>query len=253
MLNAFKPKSPKMLYNWALGRATLPTTPQIIMLAGAIGVIAGYGAVLFTLLIDFVTRTTLVPFTGNPAWPSRVALCCVPAAGLLFVSWFTRYFAPEAQGHGVPEVITAVARKNGVIRPRVSIVKILASGICIGTGGSIGREGPIVQIGSSLGSLGGQLLRLSPQHVKVLVAAGAAAGISATFNAPIAGVIFASEIILGNFAIGSLTPIVIAAVLADVVQAQCRTQGFEPAFPHLHYAYHGAWMQMPSYLLLGVA
>jgi len=148
----------------------------------------------------------------------------------------------------VPEVIAAVARNNGVIRPRVSIVKTLASGLCIGTGGSIGREGPIVQIGSSLGSLGGQLLKLAPQHVKVLVAAG----ISATFNAPLAGVIFASEIILGNFAIASLTPVVIASVLADVVQAQCRTEGFEPTFSQLHYTYLGTWAQLPSYVVLGL-
>ena len=140
-----------------------------------------------------------------------------PALGLLVVAWITRRFAPEAQGHGVPEVIVAVARKDGVIRPRVSLVKILASGICIGTGGSVGREGPIVQIGASLGSVPGQFFRLSSRNIKVLVAAGAAAGISATFNAPLAGVIFAGEIILGSFAVQSLTPIVISSVVADVV------------------------------------
>lgn len=241
------------LPDFTLGRGGIPTTPKVIILAGAIGVVAGYGAVLFTVMIDLVTAWTVEPLVHeNGHWANKLALCLVPAAGLLFVSWFTRRYAPEAQGHGVPEVITAVARNNGVIRPRVSIVKILASGLCIGTGGSIGREGPIVQIGSSLGSLGGQAFKLSPQHVKVLVAAGAAAGISATFNAPIAGVIFASEIILGNFAIGSLTPIVIASVLADVVQAQCRAEGFEPAFPQLHYTYLGGWEQLPSYVVLGL-
>lgn len=80
---------------------------------------------------------------------------------MLFVSWFTRRFAPEAQGHGVPEVIVAVARRDGVIRPRVSIVKILASAISIGTGGSVGREGPIVQIGLTVGSVFGQWFKLS--------------------------------------------------------------------------------------------
>ena len=240
--------------HWTLRRGQIPTTPQVIMVAAGIGVVAGYGAVLFTLLIESVTAWTVEPLvTENGDWWTKPALCLVPMAGLVLVSWFTRRFAPEAQGHGVPEVIAAVARNNGIIRPRVSIIKILASGLCIGTGGSIGREGPIVQIGSSLGSLGGQLFGLSPQHVKVLVAAGAAAGISATFNAPLAGVIFASEIILGNFAVGSLTPIVIASVLADVVQAQCREEGFEPAFVQLHYTYLGSWQQLPSYLVLGVA
>jgi CIC family chloride channel protein len=150
-------------------------------------------------------------------------------------------------------VITAVARHDGVIRPRVSLVKILASGLCIGTGGSIGREGPIVQIGSSLGSMAGQWFKLSPRHLKVLVGAGAAAGISATFNAPLAGVLFASEIILGSFAVETLTPVVIASVLADVVKAQVAQEGWSPAFLDLHYAYEGAWAHLPFYMLLGLA
>ena len=179
-------------------------------------------------------------------------LVAVPAVGLLVVSWFTRRFAPEAQGHGVPEVIMAVGRHDGVIRPRVSLVKILASGLCIGTGGSVGREGPIVQIGSSLGSMAGQWFGLSPRYVKVLVAAGAAAGISATFNAPIAGVLFASEIILGTFAVESLTPIVIASVLAAVVQEHAGEHGFDPAFPHLLHEFRGVWQELPSYFLLGL-
>lgn len=181
-----------------------------------------------------------------------MTLIAIPAFGLLVVSWFTRRFAPEAQGHGVPEVITAVARHDGIVRPQVALVKILASGFCIGTGGSIGREGPIVQIGSALGSTAGQWFKLSPRNIKVLVAAGAAAGISATFNAPLAGVMFASEIILGSFAVESLTPIVIASVLADVVQQHIGEHRFEPAFLELNYDFAGAWHQLPSYLVLGL-
>ncbi len=186
------------------------------------------------------------------SWLGPGALLAIPALGLLAVSWFTRRFAPEAQGHGVPEVITAVARQDGVIRPHVALVKILASGFCIGTGGSIGREGPIVQIGSALGSTAGQMFKLSPRNVKVLVAAGAAAGISATFNAPLAGVMFASEIILGSFAVESLTPIVISSVLATVVQEHIGEHRFEPAFLKLNYDFAGAWQQLPSYLVLGL-
>ncbi|MEA1951884.1 MAG: chloride channel protein, partial [Planctomycetota bacterium] len=223
-------------------------------LAVLIGILAGFGAVLFTYLIHFVTRFTVEPFLSlsreNTLW--LIGLCMVPALGLLTVSWFTRRFAPEAQGHGVPEVILAVTRHDGVIRPRVSIVKIIASCVCIGTGGSIGREGPIVQIGSSLGSMAAQLFHLSPRNVKVLVAAGAAAGISATFHAPLAGVMFASEIILGSFAVESLTPIVIASVLADVVQTHSGEHGFQPAFPGISHVYQGAWMELPSYFLLGL-
>jgi len=237
-----------------LGLTSIPVVPVTIMLACIIGLLGGFGAVLFTWLIQGVADLTVEPILAMArqatAW--KIALCMVPAFGLLLVSWFTRSYAPEAQGHGVPEVILAVARHDGVIRPRVSIVKILASGICIGTGGSIGREGPIVQIGAALGSMGGQLFRLSPRTVKVLVASGAAAGISATFNAPLAGVMFASEIILGSFAAEGLAPIVVSSVLADVVQRHYGEHGSRPAFHDLHHVYQAGWAELPSYFLLGL-
>jgi CIC family chloride channel protein len=235
-------------------RGSVPAVYLTIVLAACIGVFAAGGAALFTFLIDFFTNVSLRPLlrlsSQNQAW--LIAVCFVPGLGLLVVSWFTRRFAPEAEGHGVPEVITAVARKDGIIRPRVAIVKILASGLCIGTGGSAGREGPIVQIGSALGSMAGQYFKLSPPNVKVLVAAGAAAGISATFNAPLAGVVFASEIILGSFAVESLTPIVVASVLADVVQTHVGEHGLNAAFPHIYYVYEGALEQLPSFVMLGI-
>ena len=251
------PPSLGLLLRSLLGRVPrgkIPAGPVTIFLACVIGVLGGYGAVCFTFLIHWVSHWTIELAAGasvhQPAFQGMLIL--VPALGLLAVSWFTRTFAPEAQGHGVPEVITALTRNDGVIRPRVSVVKILASGVCIGTGGSIGREGPIVQIGSSLGSMFGGWFKLSPRHVKILVAAGAAAGISATFNAPLAGVIFASEIILGTFAVETLTPIVIASVLANVVQEHAGEYGVDPAFPHLYHEFHGAWQQLPSYFLLGL-
>ena len=225
-----------------------------MLLAGGVGILAGFGATFFTWLIEVLTSSTLLQSVARSpgSWLWTGTLILTPAFGLWIVCWFTRRFAPEAQGHGVPEVITAVARHDGVIRPHVALVKILASGLCIGTGGSVGREGPIVQIGSALGSMAGQIFRLSPRNVKVLLAAGAAAGISATFNAPLAGVMFASEIILGNFAVESLTPIVIASVLADVVQQHIGEHRFEPAFRELNYDFAGAWQQLPSYLVLGL-
>ena len=248
---------PYKLADWLSGmsrRGGIPAMPLTIFLAGCVGILGGYGAVLFTHLIEFITGHTLEPAVqlaeSHPVW--LILLCMIPPLGLMGVAWFTRAFAPEAQGHGVPEVITAVARHDGVIRPRVSLVKILASGVCIGTGGSIGREGPIVQIGSSLGSVAGQLFKLSPRNIKVLVAAGAAAGISATFNAPLAGVIFASEIILGSFAVESLTPIVVSSVLADVVQEHYGEHRHNPAFEQLNFSFHGAWAQLPSYVVLGL-
>ncbi|MDP7018528.1 MAG: chloride channel protein, partial [Pirellulaceae bacterium] len=238
----------------AVDQRPLRTSSKTLALSAAIGVLAGLGAVAFTNLILYFERATLLPAVELSQWrPVAIALVCAcPAAGLLAVAWLTRRFAPEAQGHGVPEVITAVARKDGVIRPRVALVKILASGLCIGTGGSIGREGPIVQIGATLGSLFGQRGGLPAREIKILVAAGAAAGISATFNAPIAGVIFASEIILGSFAVEALTPIVIASVLAAIVQMRIGEHGQHSAFIQLNYSFQGAWEQLPSFLALGL-
>jgi len=235
-------------------RGSVSGGSSTVFLAGTVGVLAGLGAAIFTWLIDAITEGTLgqALAMSSENWLRLGTLLLLPAFGLLVVSWFTRRFAPEAQGHGVPEVITAVARNDGIIQPRVALVKILASGLCIGTGGSIGREGPIVQIGSALGSTAGQWFKLSPRNVKVLVAAGSAAGISATFNAPLAGVMFASEIILGSFAVESLTPIVIASVLADVVQQHIGEHRMEPAFRQLHYDFAGAWLQLPSYFVLGL-
>jgi len=100
---------------------------------------------------------------------------------------------------GYPEVLLAVAQRGGRIRPAVAVVKALASALCIGSGGSVGREGPIVQIGSAMGSTVGQALRMSDDRIRTLVACGAAGGIAATFNAPIAGVFFALEVIVGEF------------------------------------------------------
>ncbi|WP_197440649.1 chloride channel protein [Polystyrenella longa] len=225
-----------------------------IFLAILIGIAGGLGSVVFTHLIhavSYVSVDAILAWSDDKP-PAFYLLLFTPILGLLIVSWLTLRFAPEAQGHGVPEVIAAVARRDGLIRPRVAFVKILASGICIGTGGSVGREGPIVQIGAALGSISGQFLKLSARNMKVLVASGSAAGISATFNAPLAGVMFASEIVLGNFAVESLTPIVIASVLAAVVQSEIGEHGFNPAFTQLYHQFEGAWAQLPSYLILGV-
>ena len=147
------------------------------------------------------------------AWGWRIA---VPALGGLLVGPLVYFFAREARGHGVPEVMKAVALRGGVIRGRVVAIKALASSLSIGTGGSVGREGPIVQIGSAFGSSLGQLMGLNTMGIRTLVGCGAAAGISATFNAPIAGALFAAEVIVGHFAVTQFTPIVISSVVATV-------------------------------------
>ncbi len=183
-----------------------------------VGITTGLGAVFFRYLIkwvawvgyDWVPRM-VPPFVG------KGYVLFVPMIGGALVGWLVYNFAREAKGHGVPEVMEAVALKGGRIRPRVAVVKSLASSLCIGSGGSVGREGPIVQIGSALGSSVGQLLGLDKDRVNNLVACGAAAGIAATFNAPFAGVIFALEIILGRFTVRYFSSVVIASVSASVI------------------------------------
>ncbi|MAT72542.1 MAG: hypothetical protein CMJ58_23835 [Planctomycetaceae bacterium] len=226
-----------------------------IFLAGVIGLGTGYGAALFTAMIHWIRDLTINAANDQAAanpWLAGAAITVIPAIGLVIVSWMCDKYAPEAAGHGIPEVITALARNDGRIRPQVAVIKSLSSALCIGTGGSVGREGPIVQVGSALGSTAGQLFHLSARDVKLLVAAGGAAGISATFNAPLAGVIFSSEILLGSFAIESMTPVVVASVLADVVQKQIGEYGSEPAFRHIDFSFPTALSYLPPYLILGL-
>ena len=128
----------------------------------------------------------------------------IPVIGGLIYGPLIYRYAREARGHGVPEVMLAVAEGGGRIRPQVAAVKSLASALCIGTGGSVGREGPIVQIGSALASSLGQRVRMADSRLPILVACGAAGGIAATFNAPITGVFFGLEIILREFSIEAL-------------------------------------------------
>jgi len=209
------------VFDWLRG-----SSPALIPLALFVGAGAGAGAVLFRYLILWVTELA----TGHADYSDagRVDssqfphlgiyfLLLVPAIGGLLYGPLIDRFAKEARGHGVPEVMYAVSARGGRISPKVAIVKSIASAICIGTGGSVGREGPIVQIGSALGSTVGQRLRVPPARMRLLVACGAAGGISATFNAPIAAVFFALELILGDFASESFGMVVLASVTADVI------------------------------------
>jgi CIC family chloride channel protein len=245
-------------WRWQAGPAILrrildryqPSEPVVLLLTAlAVGVGAGLGAIAFRGLIDVVS---LVSFTWLPKALSglgRTYLLIAPTAGGLFVGWLTSRYAPEAKGHGVPEVMAAVALRGGRIRPRVTVAKALASSICIGSGGSVGREGPIVQIGSALGSSLGQLLRLGDDRIRSLVACGAAGGIAATFNAPIAGAMFALEVILGEFGVGNFAPVVLASVTANVVGGLYF--GNARAFAVPPYAIRSLW-EFLFYAVLGV-
>jgi CIC family chloride channel protein len=209
------------LTTWRSGRAGL------LALALLVGAGAGLGAVVFRWLIVTATRvftgtSDYAGTHGHPAhpwftWAGPWFVVLAPAVGGLLYGPLVDRFAREARGHGVPEVMYAVAARGGRIAGRVAVVKALASALCIGSGGSVGREGPIVQIGSSLGSTLGRLMKVPEARLRTLVACGAAAGIAATFNAPIAGVFFALELLLRDFAAEAFGVVVLAAVTASVV------------------------------------
>ncbi len=144
-------------------------------------------------------------------------LILVPALGGTLVGYLINYYAQEAKGSGIPEVMQSIILKNGVIRPIVAFIKSITTIITIGTGGSVGREGPVIQIGATIGSAIGQKLGVSGVRMKTLVGCGAAAGIAAAFNAPIAGAFFALEVLLQNFTFNMLSPIVISSVISTVI------------------------------------
>ncbi len=221
---------------------------QLFMVGVAIacGLAGALGAVVFRLLIRLfqglffggpagvaeVLEEGLLAEAGDPRAVARTlaphVLVWIPALGGLIVGPLVYFLAREAKGHGVPEVMHAVALRGGVIRTRIVAVKTVASAISIGSGGSVGREGPIVQIGSAIGSVIGQALNVPARQLRTIVGCGAAAGIAATFNAPIAGALFAVEVIVGDFAVTQFSPIVISAVVATV--ASRYLLGNHPAF-----------------------
>jgi CIC family chloride channel protein len=186
----------------------------MIIIPIIIGLMGGFGAVLLRFLIHLFQDIFWGAWGNSLSW-FRTLL--VPAGGAFLVGLIIYFFSREAKGHGVPEVMEAISLRNGIIRPRVVLGKVVASAITIASGGSVGREGPIVQIGASIGSTIGQLFKLSRKRMKTLVGCGAAAGIAAAFNAPIAGAMFSVEILLGDFTVSQFTPIVIASVSATVV------------------------------------
>ena len=202
-----------------------------------VGLGGGFGAVFFRWLIAlfknlfFEKGGELFSFMGN------YHIILLPALGGLVVGPLIYFFAKEAKGHGVPEVMLAVFTGGGKIRPRVAAIKALASSICIGSGGSVGREGPIIQIGSALGSSLGQLFKLTEEKTRTLVACGAAAGIAATFNSPLGGIFFALEVILREYGLRNFSSVVLSSVTATVVSR--RFLGNHPAFATPPFGIYG--------------
>ncbi len=195
------------------------------LLAMLIGLVGGCGAFIFRGMIAFVHNLLFLGkisffYESNvhtPPSPWGPLIIFVPVIGGMGVTWLVHTFAPEARGHGVPEVMDAIYYNKSVIRPVVALIKSLASALSIGSGGSVGREGPIIQIGSAFGSSIGQWLRIPAWQRTTLIAAGAGAGIAATFNTPIGGVLFAAELLLHEISVWTLVPVVIATASASYV------------------------------------
>jgi len=228
-----------------------PATETLIF-AAVIGILGGFGALLFKKLIfslqDFFWATPdMAPDSLlSVAWYRRLLM---PALGGLIVGPLIYFFAREARGHGVPEVMIAVITRNSIIRPVVVLVKSLASAFSISTGGSVGREGPIVQIGAAIASTFGQLLHVRPARLKTLVGCGVSAGIAATFNAPIAGTLFSLELIVSDFGLTSFTPILVSAVAATAISRHFHGNITEFALPQ--FTMVSLW-EFGLYLILGL-
>jgi CIC family chloride channel protein len=241
---------------------------MLIVLGALAGVVAGFAAVLFVWSVDFVNSAVWGwSLGGDHEVPSQVLaggehagqlpawypLVVVPV-GLLLVIALVRRFAPAAGGHGVPEVMEAVALRSGLMKGRVGVVKLLASSINIGLGGSVGKEGPIVQVGAAFASALSRLFVVRGRNMRTLVGCGAAAGIAAVFNAPIGGVMFALEIIIGSYNLSSFSPVLIASVAGAVTSRTLL--GTEPAFAIPDEIKQGLSISSPyefgAYVLLGL-
>ncbi|NIA11537.1 MAG: hypothetical protein GWP10_17910 [Nitrospiraceae bacterium] len=229
---------------------------KISMYAALVGIVAGLGAVFFRLLIAFFHNLFFFGklsfvYNSDKAFvsPFGAFIIIIPVVGGFIVAFLVQKYAPEAKGHGVPEVMEAVLTNKGIIRPVVSLVKIFATAVDIGSGGSTGREGPIVQIGASFGSTLGQILKLKPGDTILLIATGAAGGIAGTFNAPIAGVLFATELIIPGISAENFIPLVISSTIATYIARFFL--GVRPAFIVPQYSFVSPW-EFVFYFILGI-
>jgi chloride channel protein, CIC family len=210
--------------------------PMLVVLAFVVGVVAAIGAVVFRAMIAavhnlFFLGTFSFVYDANffgPGSPWGPLIVLAPVVGGLIVVWVVQTFAPEAKGHGVPEVMYAVYHNKGNVRGVVAIVKSIASAISIGSGASVGREGPIIQIGASFGSTLARTLSLSRWQKITLLSAGAGAGIAATFNTPLGGVLFAVELLLPEVSNRTFLPVVVATTAATSISRL--VFGLDPAF-----------------------
>lgn len=221
----------------------------LLVLSIAVGLIGGLGAVVFRILINFFNELLFLKpsslFSDSP-----IIVVLAPLIGGLIVGALVYYGAREAKGHGVPEIIESVNLHNGRMRWRIPFIKILASAVTIGSGGSAGREGPIAQIGGGFASVVAQKMHLSKDDSKTLVIAGVAAGIAATFNAPLGGVLFGYEIIRRDRKTFSIFPLIISSVVGTTVGDLFL--GNKPAFIFPKYIDSNIFGNIPLYIMLGI-
>ena len=263
-LSASDAKSPPTLVSGPPAREEERRVSLLVLclLALVVGIMTGIGAVALRALIGLFHNalyngTFSIWYDANVSeGPSRFGdfVLLSPIVGGLIVVFLVQRFAPEAKGHGVPEVMDAVFYKRGNIRWQVAVIKSLASALSIGSGAAVGREGPIIQIGAALGSAFSQAIRLSTWQKITLLSAGAGAGIAATFNTPLGGVLFALEILLPEVSNRTFLPVVIATGAATTIGR--RLIGPNPAFdvPEIQFSLAKSFHlgDAAAFILLGV-
>lgn len=226
----------------------------LILVSILIGAATGIFAHLFYNLIEYAKHLTYGPSGHGGLFGGRVwMLVLLPVLGSLAVGYLVHYFAREAKGHGVPEVLDAMLRRGGQIRPRVAGAKAVASALTIGSGGSAGTEGPIIQIGATIASTLGQYFRIQRRQMGIVVGCGASAGIAAIFNAPIAGVMFALEIFLKDFSFRTFSPVVFSSVISCSIMHALRAEDTAiftvQALREVGYVF--AVTELPLFIILG--
>ena len=241
------------------GEATILPPAQfrmvtVSLLAAGVGILAGFVAFALYKLIGLFTNLVFYHRLSAEFLSARHNhlgpwVILMPVIGGIIIGFMAKYGTDKIKGHGIPEAMEAVLTNRSRIQPRVAILKPISAAIAIGTGGPFGAEGPIIQTGGALGSLVGQVLHTTAAERKVLLACGAAAGMSATFNTPIAGVILAIELLLFEFKSRSFIPLVIASTLATAVHM--RLLGAGPMFSVASMDF-GIPRALPFYLILGV-
>lgn len=253
----------RVLCNRVLASLGLGDESFLLLLAVLVGMVTAGAAVLFHHLVNQLGELLYVG-TGEELLYRRglVLLIVIPAAGGLVVGVITRLLLRNGRALGVPDVIESVIRTRGFVRPSVAIEKIVTSGVTIGSGGSAGAEGPIVQIGAAISSGIGRLFGLAQHQMPLLIGCGAAAGISAIFNAPIGGVLFTLEVILLDFSIRTFTPVVVASVIANVSTRAAmsltspESSNYSAIFAKPGFIWPGQtvldWGQIGNFVLLGV-